>query len=144
MTARQMSGVKLTRLTGLSSATISKIKSGDRWASAPVLDKFCEALQVAPWELFNPDAAMARLGLTRTPSAVLDERAIGQTDTLGLPSGLPLVESGGGFPMSHPDPELLSALVAFWDAMTPDGRMEMVAQARRLKQQPKSVKAHGG
>lgn len=146
--ARKWRDADLCRAAGLSSATISKMRSGDRFASVKMLEKIRRALEVAPRDLFDPDAALAKMGLARrepdTAVGAYAQRPMEGIDTSALPSALPLVESGG-FPMQHPDPELLSALVAFWDAMTPDQRLECVATARRLKQQPGGlVKEHRG
>ena len=146
---RRMRDTELAKRSGLSSATISKLRSGERFASDVVLDKIVTVLRVTPRDLFDPDAALSRIGLSRRDS---DSRAsqahnpLAEVDTSALPSGLPLSEFGGDL-MTHNDPELLAALVAFWDAMTPDGRLEVVAHARRVKQLGGSstpVKAHGG
>lgn len=145
--ARKWRDADLCRAAGLSSATISKMRSGDRFASVKVLERIRRALEVAPRDLFDPDAALAKLGLRREPDSrvgVYAQSPTSESDPSALPSGLPLVESGGSL-MEHRDPELLTALVAFWDAMTPEARLETVAHARRLKQSGSSSlgKAHG-
>lgn len=33
----------------------------------------------------------------------------------------------------HQDPELLSALLAYWDAISPESRLELVGYGRRLR-----------
>jgi len=55
----------------------------------------------------------------------------GNPDDIGVSSASPIIE--GGAAAMHHDPEYFSALVQFWNAMTPEGRLELLGHARRLR-----------
>jgi transcriptional regulator with XRE-family HTH domain len=142
MKARGWRGVDLTAATGLSSATVTKLKNGERGASFAVLERVRAAFGVSPAGLFDADAALAHLGLKRQDS----DANRGRNDTLVSNADTPvgsafpssLVEGGLVVFQSHPDSELLSALLSYWDALTPERRLELVGHGMRLRAQSKA------
>lgn len=135
MKARGWKGIDLSAATGLSSATVTKLRNGERFASATVLEQVRQAFQVTPAELFDPDAALARLGLQRQQSDTRELNrhsfvAYGEGNPVGSPS--PTILEGGPA-VRHEDSELLEALHAYWDQLTPEARLELVGHGMRLR-----------
>lgn len=69
----------------------------------------------------------------RQPGQGLDTRPSHE-----IGSALPLMDLGGA-PMPQKDPELLSALLQFWDTVTPDARLDTLAYIRRRRLEPDGV-----
>jgi transcriptional regulator with XRE-family HTH domain len=142
MRAQGKSGADITRATGLSSATITKLKNGERFASVTVLERLRQVFRVTPADLFDPDKALAQIGLTRTGGEngqLADTRNPAKRTLLDAPTGDPLrsespsLLEGGSALANHPDPELLAALHVYWDGMSPDQRFELVGLGRRMR-----------
>lgn len=132
MRTRGLKGVDLSRKTKLSSATITKLKNGERGASFEVLEKLRAAFGVPPSALFDPDSALASLGLARRETDTKTGRSAHVVDSRGFPevaSGFPLE---GGAAVVH-DPELFQSLVAFWEGLDTSGRLELLKAGHRLK-----------
>jgi transcriptional regulator with XRE-family HTH domain len=121
----------LTRATGLSSAMVTRILSGERFGTASVLERIRQAFRVKPSELFDPDAALAQIGLQRRDSVRHTDVAHTPGDPVDSPS--PNSVEGGSALLRHPDRELLAALLAYWDDMTPEARLELVGHGHRLR-----------
>jgi transcriptional regulator with XRE-family HTH domain len=141
MRARGMNGVALTNKTGLSSATVTRMLTGERFASATVLEQLRQAFDVTPAELFDPDAALAQLGLRRDTDTNIERRrhtsvAPVQADHLSLP---PLSPETGGPEVQHKDPELLAALERYWNDLDTEQRIELVGHGNRLRKSTASA-----
>lgn len=118
---------------GVSQATLTKLRKGQRGASFEMLEYVRAAFGVTPAALFDPDAALGQLGLQRLEADTsAPERhtfvATGTTDQLAL---RPPTESGGQ--AVHNDPELLAALVRYWDGLSTEQRLELVGHSNRLR-----------
>jgi transcriptional regulator with XRE-family HTH domain len=135
MRAREMTGADLTRATGLSSAMVTRILSGERFGTAGVLERIRQAFKVKPAELFDPDAALAQIGLARRDIDTAERPrhtpvASSRGDHLGLPSPNAL-ETGG--PTVENDPELWAALGRYWDGLSTEQRLELVGKGNQLR-----------
>jgi transcriptional regulator with XRE-family HTH domain len=132
MRAHRMRGVDLTQATGLSSATVTKLRNGERGASFEVLEMLRSAFGVTPAELFDPDRALAQIGLARaevTPSSnrhVNDTLAHTPGDPAHSDSSLALKES------DLPNGPLFRKLRGYWEAMEPAQHAQLVRLAWEL------------
>ncbi len=131
--ARGWKGIDVTAATGLSSATITKLRNGERGASFEVLERLREALGVTPAELFDPDAALSRIGLARRPADMVGGQTLDSAHTAQVGSASPGSSEGGSSLLKHPDSELLAALLAYWDDCSPEARLELVGHGMRLR-----------
>jgi transcriptional regulator with XRE-family HTH domain len=136
MKARGWKGIDLSAATGLSSATVTKLRNGERFASAAVLEQLRVAFQVTPARLFDPDAALAQIGLQRRDSdttSVRRHNSLAPTPGDPVSSASPSSTGEGGPAVRHEDSELLEALHAYWDQLTPEARLELVGHGMRLR-----------
>ncbi len=134
--ARPISQTELADRAGRSEALIRRYLNGSRVPRLDTVEAIRDALDVTPAELFDPDAALAKLGLTRRVDDTEEQRrrttvALAATDPVVSES--PTKSSEGGSALAHPDSELLAALIAFWDQMSPEARLELVGHGHRLR-----------
>jgi hypothetical protein len=97
-----------------------------------MLDRLRVAFNVTPAGLFDPDAALAQIGLARRDSDTgnfLDSRP---SHTLSSESPVS-ADEGGSALLHHPNRELLAALLAYWDELSPEARLELVGHGLRLR-----------
>lgn len=118
---------------GVANATLTKLRLGQRGASFEMLERIRQVLGVTPAELFDPDSALAQLGLARRPTSngLRPKGHVLEHDG-NVQFASPASATDGGVDM-HQDPELLSALLAYWDALALEGRLELVGHGRRLR-----------
>lgn len=133
---RKISQTELAERSGRSDALVSRYLNGSRVPRLDTVESIREALDVSPVMLFDADAALGLLGLARRETDTNMSRrrsVVGPPDDAGVNSASPTVLFEGGSALAHPDQELLTALIAFWDQMTPEGRLELVGHGHRLR-----------
>lgn len=129
---RKLKPSDLTEATGISSATVSKLRSGQRWPSLATMEQIREFFGVAPYYLLKPDAVYAD-----TTGECAHEPA-------GVPETRPHVTTvpslGGDMPLSSfPDPDLLSVLCGYWRVMPASAREILLNDAHTLFQQARTA-----
>jgi hypothetical protein len=133
--------VGLTAVSGISSSTISRMLSGERFAGAGVMEQLRVAFDIPASGLFDPDAALRNIGLARvrttdTSGTEAHTYAGHQVDD-PLPYGF---SPDSEVDVHHyPDAELLAPLLKYWIEMTPEARLEIVGHGRRLRENTKVV-----
>jgi transcriptional regulator with XRE-family HTH domain len=139
---RHGSAADLQRQTGLSSATMTRLRNGERFATREVLERIRQALGVTPAELFDPDRALAKLGLARTGDGADtwtgDQAAKAHTlvteASHGIGSGSPSAHEGGVPAMyERADPELYQAMTALWDRLDLKAHVRLVELGQELR-----------
>lgn len=147
MRSRNMNGVALTKASGLSSGTVTRMLTGERFASAAVLERLRVAFNVSASRLFDPDAALAEIGLLRRnpdSSSGQPGQSMDRNRTPDPYSASPSsTDDEGGPAVRHEDSELLEALHAYWDQLTPEARLELVGHGMRLRKTTGAKPAFG-
>lgn len=137
MKHRGLKGVDLTQRYGISSATVSKLLSGDRGATFGMLEKLRVALDVSASDLFDADRALTALGLRRLPDTSASEHASQAHTSLEIARGPqvwsapePVIGEGATVPQ---DPEMFRAMAELWNGLSTANRAVLLAEASRLK-----------
>lgn len=139
MDAAKAAGVTAKALAegaGLDGSTLTRWSKGQRFPRIKELEQLRKALRVEPRELFDPDAALAKIGLSRLSDSGHSEVAHDLDDATGvhLGSGLPPALQGGPLVVhAPPDADLLALVIGNWHDMTPEARTELFLHSRRLK-----------
>ncbi len=122
---------------GVSQATFTKLRKGQRGASFDMLERMRLAFGVTACDLFDPDRALQAIGLVRTEARQyqgIPAHGVDEPRTPVVMSSPHAQAPGKGADMlGHKDPELLAALLAFWDGISPEGRLELVGLGHRLR-----------
>lgn len=130
----------------LSEAMVSKLLTGYKpSARLDTLEKLRVAFGVNAWELFTPPEAFIDLGIALNRTREVAERresdtkperrrsSVDNTLDVVVTSSSPISAEGGSALLRHPDSELLAALLAYWDDMSPEARLELVGHGHRLR-----------
>lgn len=125
------------RKTGLSSPMVSRMASpkpkSKRGASFPTLELLRTAFDVTAADLFIPRVVdvTGRVIDTKLGDSA-HELALAKGDPVGSGAN-PSLQGGPPDVSAYPDPELLSAVLSYWCAMSPEARLEVLATSHRLK-----------
>jgi hypothetical protein len=108
-----------------------------RWPNADHFDGLAAFFGVPHYYLLKPDAVLHQRQDSDANSGRKDT-LVSKPDT-PVGSAFPSPAEGGlDVFRSHPDSELLSALLSYWDALTPERRLELVGHGMRLRSQSKA------
>lgn len=138
MRTQRRKGTDISAATGLSSATITKLRNGERGASFEVLEKLRAYFDVEPSALFTPvwagiDGRVPYDSRSADTSAPKRHTFVASNQPDQVLSTSPEIAEGGSELERHPDSELLSALLAYWDGMSAEARLELISHGRRLR-----------
>lgn len=115
---------------GLSEAIVSKLRTGARnGASFATVERLRHAFNVPAYLLFKPDLTESEGATIPVVRFLPPKRVPGS-----MVGSSPTLRDGGAHVLAHADPELLVALIAFWDALSPDGRLDLLGYGHRLRQ----------
>jgi hypothetical protein len=126
-----VTALQASKATGIDNATISKFQlptsPRSRWPRADHFDALAAFFSVQPYVLLKPDEVLAGRNSDARHTAVAHQ----PDSAVGSPS--PASVEGGSALLRHPDSELLAALLAYWDDMSPEARLELVGHGHRLR-----------
>jgi transcriptional regulator with XRE-family HTH domain len=140
-----MTASAIGEMAGISSATMTRLKNGSRNPSFELLEQLRGALDVEPAALFDPDRALAQIGLARRlqkdPYVADSESCAEGTDEVS--DGRPRETTQKGLNLEgFPDADLLHRLLGYWSAMPgSDARRELLHDAYKLCAPPSAQSA---
>lgn len=140
MRARGTTAVALKKATGISDATLSKFTTSkehlQRWPTDKHFDALSQFFGVEPYVLLRPSEALGQsTDRGRIPDTKPERRrsVVDNPGDIVVTSSSPVSAEGGSALLHHPNRELLAALLAYWDELSPEARLELVGHGLRLR-----------
>ncbi len=134
--ARGVDAQDVAGAVGIDKATLSKFTSTkehiQRWPNADHWDALADYFSVEPYVLLRPDVALSGRD-DRRPADTGGAQTLDSAHTAQLRAASPSSSEGGSSLVKHPDSELLAALLAYWDDISPEARLELVGHGMRLR-----------